>query len=362
MGKIITDTSTYSFHQIQKGAWNEPDHTIHQALTFCQQWLSGQETFELSTSGSTGIPKTIQVTRKQMEASAKATREFFNIGKESTLLCCINTWMIGGKMMLVRGMEWDATCYLTAAKENPLLDKNFGPIDFAAMVPLQVAAVLQNPSTLETAKRIKKLIIGGAPSSSILREKIAVSQLNAFQTYGMTETVSHVALAPLNEEDLHYTLLPGIEMGQDTRNCLWVKGDVTKGAKIQTNDTVTILNRQQFQWLGRADFTINSGGIKIQPELVEDKIRGCVAEHASTPDFFVAGQEDEKLGQKVVLCIACPVLSKQQEEKLLECIRTKINRYHIPKAIYNLPDFVWTDSGKINRVATLQKLDNSQKL
>lgn len=353
MGKIIIENRTYGFEAIRGGNWSENDPYFHQALTFCQMWLNGAVLFEMPTSGSTGEPKDILVNREQMEISAAATRDFFQIQPGAKLLCCLNVWMVAGKMMLVRAMEWEGELYLVKPSDNPLLDINM-EFDFAAMVPLQVSACLENKKTVPFLKKIKHLIIGGAASSPTLIQKMLSSGIPAYQTYGMTETVSHIALAKITEEELVYEVLPGVEIGTDKEQRLWIKAPMAAHQILQTNDLVKMIGEKHFQWLGRADFTINSGGIKLQPELMEPKMAPAFEAIFGHQHFFLFGKEDERLGQKLVLVIGHKEKDSKKEQLLQEVLKSLFNRYHLPKEILYVREFVKTSSGKINRPATLK--------
>jgi len=353
MGKIILEINSYTFNQIQQGNWEEEDLYINNALLFCQSWLLGQDSFILQTSGSTGTPKAISLDRRQMEISATATAKFFGTEKHPHLLCCLNTAMIAGKMMLVRALVWDADLYLTKPKENPLedqwLDVDF---DFAAMVPMQAAACLSQVSSKEKLKKTKTLIIGGAPSPSSLLVELVKENINAFQTYGMTETVSHIALAKIGSSNLVYETLPGVVIGTDPEGRLWIEAPMAKEKRLQTNDLVNILDENHFLWLGRNDFTINSGGIKITPEVLEPLIAPFLAKVFGTSAFFLFGKEDQKLGEKLVLVIETDFIKKEKAQELLVSLSGSLEKYQIPKEILSVPEFVKTPSGKINRKAT----------
>lgn len=354
MGKIIIENRVYSLEEIREGHWSEKDPYFHQALTFCQLWLSGKEEFEMPTSGSTGVPKDIQVKREQMEISAAATRDFFQVPKGAKMLCCLNIWMVAGKMMLVRALEWDAALWVVKPSENPLLETE-AVFDFVAMVPMQVASSIKDPRTQNTLKQIKNLIIGGAPSSPDLVEKIVEHKLNAYQTYGMTETVSHIALAKIYTGELVYKILPGVKIGTDKEQRLWIKAPMAGAKKLQTNDLVELLDENTFKWLGRADFTINSGGIKLQPELMEPKMAPIVQSVYGHQQFFLFGETDERLGQKLVLVIQSQEKDSKKEQDLLNKLKQIFNKYHLPKEVYYLPELVKTASGKINRPESFKK-------
>jgi O-succinylbenzoic acid--CoA ligase len=201
MGRIILQEGTYTFDQLKSGSWNNPDPYFQSTFDFCREWLLGQSKFTLTTSGSTGKPKPIIIVRKQMESSASATGDFFKIKEFSCLFCCLNTSLIAGKMMLVRAMEWNCDLVLEKPTQNPLAESWINmDFDFAAMVPIQVDACLTHEVSIPKIKKIRNLIIGGAPINGVLKNRIRASKINAYQTYGMTETVSHVALASIQEE------------------------------------------------------------------------------------------------------------------------------------------------------------------
>lgn len=355
MRKIILEKNTYSFDQILNGDWEQEEHFINQALEFCQNWLKGQNSFTLQTSGSTGIPKTITVDRSQMEISAAATGKFFAIQNHPLLLCCLNTELIAGKMMLVRAMEWDADLIMTKPKENPLedlwIDATF---DFVAMVPMQVAACLSQSASLQKLKKIKTLLVGGAPSPKSLLYKISKENISAFQTYGMTETVSHIALAKINGKELIYETLPGITIGTDSEKRLWIEAPMANLKRLQTNDLVDLLDEKHFTWFGRSDFTINSGGLKIQPEVLEGQMAPLIVKFFGTSAFFLTGLADEKLGEKLVLLIESIHPEKQKAQELLHLMEKSFQKYQIPKEVIFVKEFIKTNSNKINKLKTLK--------
>lgn len=357
MGKIILENQEYSFDQIKNGQWVEDDSYLIQTFSFCQQWLKGVKNFELKTSGSTGKPKQIKVSRNQMEISAGLTKDFFKIEPRSILLCCLNTEMIAGKMMLVRAMEWDAELVLVKPNENPLKKLLFeSRIDFSAMVPLQVQACLSDEGSIQKLKNIGTLIIGGAPISAYLKERIVEEHIQAYQTFGMTETVSHIALAPIDKGELVFETLPGVSIGTDKNERLWISAPMATDEKLQTNDMVELLNKSQFKWLGRSDFTINSGGIKIQPEVLEPQLSPIVISHFGDLAFFIYGKKDEKLGQKLLLVLEGNDFEISKIKNFKDDLKTKLINYLVPKEVLVLDKFVRTDSGKINRLETIKLL------
>ncbi|MEX2594519.1 MAG: AMP-binding protein [Anditalea sp.] len=358
MGDIIIEDQKYSFKDIQSGNWPEQKSYFEASLLFCREWLNGKDTFELKTSGSTGIPKAIQVRRAQMVSSAKATGDFFEVQPHQHLLCCLNTAMIAGKMMLVRAMEWNSILHLVDPTSHPLMGfPSNQTFDFAAMVPLQLEACLESEKTKKLLNQIKNLIIGGAPVSPPLRKKASLLTMDLFQTYGMTETVSHIALANLKDSgQLTYQTLPGVRIRQTSDQRLQINTAMANEAWILTNDIVEIKSETSFIWKGRADFTINSGGLKIQPEEVEARIVETVHQFFPSLRFFVGSRPDAKLGQKLILILEGKEETQYKAENLLSILKDMLPKYQKPKEIHFMAPFVETASGKVNRLETVKKL------
>jgi len=324
------------------------------AFTFCHAWLSEAKTFVQQTSGSTGVPKKIEVTREQMLASAIATGAFFNANQSTQLLCCLSPEYIAGKMMLVRAMVWGCPIWLVEPTGNPLEAIGFIP-DFVAMVPLQVEKVLENPQSLATLRSVQQVIVGGASISKNLKSELVENSIDAWQSYGMTETVSHIALAKITQGDLLYQTLPGVEIGQDGRGALWVKSPMSGTEKIQTNDLVDLKSENSFLWLGRVDFVVNSGGIKLHPEVLELKAESVIQEFFPGSKFFFFGESDEKLGQKLVLILENEP-NFEESKKLTAALVNNLSRFEVPKEVYFSKEFVLTPNGKINRSQTFENL------
>jgi O-succinylbenzoic acid--CoA ligase len=355
MGKILFKEFSISFESVKAGKWPSLKPYEEASLLFCQEWLTGKQTFQLQTSGSTGTPKTIQVRRSQMEASAMATGKFFQVQPDQHLLCCLNTFMIGGKMMLVRGMEWDSQIHVVKPSANPFL--NFSPdqrVHFAALVPLQLEASLEIENVGNLLYQIKNLLIGGAPLAHHLREKAKAIPGNVYQTYGMTETVSHVALADIKREGaLVYQALPGVSLGLATDHRLKISAPMSNHQWLLTNDIVEMVSPSSFVWKGRSDFIINSGGVKIQPEEVEANMYETFQQFFPGKPYLLTGLPDPRLGQKLVLLISGKAVLGSQPEYLLSALKNVLPAYHCPLEIHFLDHFSETASGKINRKETL---------
>ena len=334
-------------------------------LSFCRQWLRGQTHFTLYTSGSTGTPKPITIYRQQMEASARMTIKSLQLSSTDTALVCMNTAYIAGRMMLVRGLEAGMPLVIQPPSSQPFRGLSTEmQIQFTALVPLQVQALLKDEAQLERLNQLKALLIGGAPVSYHLQQEIR-SKVEApvYVTYGMTETVSHIALKKLNgtkPEDT-YTVLEGVVIGTDDKQCLTIQGNVTNNQLLVTHDVVNLIDARHFEWIGRADHVINSGGFKVFPEKVEVAIARFMAEEKNTTAFFVGGMPDERLGQQAVLLLEGAASPAVFEEKLFTFLRQHLHPYEIPKRIYYVPAFSMTSTGKVQRQKTLRNLSTTSK-
>ena len=317
---------------------------------FLIDWLDEKTYVDVFTSGSTGNPKQIRLDKQAMVHSALATGDFFGIKEGNSALQCLPSNFIAGKMMLVRAIILGWSLDLVAPTSNPLekLQKNY---DFCAMVPLQVE------NSLENLHQIKTLIVGGAPASSALIERLQAVSTKIYATYGMTETITHIAAKPLNYlpkgKKAIYQTLPNIQINTDDRNCLVINAPRITEEKICTNDVVVIISEGTFDWLGRYDNVINSGGIKLHPEQIEEKLSSLLQNR-----FFVTAVDDKQLGKKLILIVEHES-QKIDTSTLQETIKSseKFSKFEIPKAIYSLENFLETNTGKVQRGKTLTLLD-----
>lgn len=323
---------------------------------FARAWLDGQKTFTINTSGSTGTPKEITLSRRQMVTSACLTGQVLDLPKGTRALVCLNVNYIAGMMMLVRGLQLDWQLTIVNPGINPLLDvPKKAVFDFVALVPIQLTAILQDTTTRGRAEELGKILLGGAPVSEILLQEIQFLKIPIFQSYGMTETVSHVALRRLDGDALqnNYQFLPGIEFGIDARNCLYLRGAVTNNELVQTNDLVEINSSNSFHWLGRVDSVINSGGVKISLDKIDRVVGEILREMDIAIEYFCWHEPDEKLGQKLVLFLEEEPLVLNKKA-LLEKISDRVKRYETPKGVYFAKEFKRTPTAKIDKIATAQ--------
>ncbi len=315
---------------------------IDKVNAFMDEWHSDTDEIIVKTSGSTSTPKTIILSKSYMKASAIATGRFLNLNTGETALLCLSSDTIGGKMMIVRAIVLELELIVSDVNSFPLEEVN-EKITFAAMVPMQVTSSLESSS--DKLGAIEKLIIGGAPVSDNLKEKLQSLECIAYHTFGMTETISHIAMRKLNHpsED-YFTTLPGITIETTPNDCLMIKAPLLGIEQLITNDIVEIDGSQKFKWLGRSDFVVNSGGIKLHPEQIESTLSAFI-----TSPFFVSGITDERLGEKLILNIEA--LNTTLEKKILV---EALDTIKSPKEIHLYPKFRYTRSGKIDRVSTLK--------
>ena len=306
-----------------------------------EDWFSDSKTVKVQTSGSTGIPKIFDVEKDRMYHSAKTTCDILDLKKGDIALLCLPVDYISGKMTVVRAIERKLILWIKSPSSKPLADLT-EEIDFCAMSPLQVE------NSLDKIHLIKNLIIGGAAVSENLKNKITQILKNSetrpqiYETYGMSETLSHIALKqiyPLAEE--YFKVLDQVEISLDERGCLQIYAPNLNPELLKTNDLVEIKNEKEFRFLGRIDHVINSGGLKIYPEQLESVVKKII-----TNELVFLGIEDEILGQKLVLVI---------EGKENEIIRKNLaklaypSKNHHPKNSIFIEEFPRISNGKIDR-------------
>jgi O-succinylbenzoic acid--CoA ligase len=316
-------------------------------LSFCKAWLNNQNEFRINTSGSTGTPKEVVLKREAMEASARMTIKALQLKPNGTALVCLDTKYIAGQMMIVRSLLSDMKMIAVEPSSNPLLSID-QPIEFAALVPYQLEAILdQSPQKLN---QIQCAIIGGAAVSNSLQKKTQKTLCDLYATYGMTETISHVALRRLNGSNKqdYFEALSNIHLRLDERGCLCIRANHLDD-EIITNDVVELIGENKFHWLGRIDNVINSGGVKIIPEKIEAVFEKIFDENKIKNRFFIVGIPDEKLGERLSLIIEGNSLEKSLQEKILSEAGKNLSKYEVPKELTFINKFKETKTGKIIR-------------
>lgn len=314
---------------------------------FLIDWLDSKNFIKVKTTGTTGKPKVIKLQKQSMVNSSIYTGDFFNLKPGDKALHCLPAKFIAGKMMLVRAMILGLEIDLIEPRSIP----NFNPnneYDFCAMLPIQ----LQN--SLDAIGNFKNIIIGSAKASKELIESLQGISTNIYESFGMTETATHIALRALNNlnsehnktltDKALFKTLEGISVSEDERGCLVINSPHLSSKPIVTNDIVKIYSDKEFEWLGRFDNVINSGGVKIFPESVEEKLFDKI-----NSKFFIASEKDTKLGNKVILVI------EGESIDIDTAIFDVLDNYEKPRSIYNVKEFS-VNQEKIQRNKILKKI------
>lgn len=310
---------------------------------FIKQWLDESDGIEIQTSGSTGIPKRIQLKKNRMEYSARQTCNFFGLDAGSTALLCLPAAYIAGKMMIVRAFISGFNLITRAPEGNPFLNLK-EKIDFAAITPFQLH---QSLPTLAGTPQGKTIIVGGGEINPVLEKKVRLLSADIFATYGMTETSSHIAIKKVNgpNRDRFFRVLGDTQIKTDERGCLTISNPNLVDGWLITNDLVQIKNDKQFRWLGRYDNIINSGGIKISPEEIEQAVSQLREEK-----MMVTSIPDARLGEALVLVIEKEILAESEKENLFRKMEEMLPPYHQPKKIVCLKKLPLTETGKPDRL------------
>ena len=266
--KIIFNGQLYALLELEELAKAAP--FFKNGLEFMKDWISGKTLFLLKTSGSTGIAQTVNITRAQIEYSVSLTMDTLKLTSEDQVLLCLAPDFIATKMMLARCLILDMNLVLVQPTTNPFdyISPNT-KIDFASFVPLQIRNIIDSGYS-NNLRNIRNVLIGGGPISVKMENELLKFKNNIYHTYGMTETVSHIALRKLSNDAVskYFKCMNGIEIKTNENQCLVIKSAITNHQEVETKDVVELKNLKEFRWLGRLDNLINSGGVKIIPEEV----------------------------------------------------------------------------------------------
>ena len=333
----------------------EPVNSFQEEVfDFCRQWKLGKNEFLFHTSGSTGKPKPIYLSRLSMIESANMTMDWLHLQEGDNVLLCLPIEYIAGAMMLVRALVLKLNIVLVEPSQNPL-EEITKPINIhlASFVTTQWSTILQsNPNLFTFFSEVKGILIGGSELTSSVELLTKEIQLPIFQTYGMTETSSHIAFRQISSEDAIYQCLKGVQIKLNDQGCLCIHAPSTLNQWIETNDVAELIHVNQFSILGRNDFAINSGGRKIHPEIIEKCCHSFFAQHSITCKTFAYGLDDDFYGQKLVLFIET-IDELNIQLQLIEYLKLNLESWEVPKQFIVLPEFLYTKTGKIDRPNTL---------
>lgn len=323
-----------SFIQGTFAEWERP------AILFMRDWLNAEETIEVQTSGSTGEPTVWQARKSAMESSASMTANFFRRHSGTSALLVLPATYIAGKMMLVRAMTqgWSLTSIMPSAQPLSMLKQ---PFDFAAFTPMQLAAL--DVDQLKRLAQFGPVIVGGAALPDALRERLASYCDNVFETYGMAETLSHVAIRKVSSLLMPFVALEGVQLSVDAEQRLQISAPHIHPEILQTQDVVQLLSASEFYYKGRYDRVINSGGVKLFAEVIEKKLEPIL-----NRPYHVTSLPDDILGRRLVLYIESE--SPIDEAELKERMSAALERYEVPKQIIVVQSLERTSSGKIKQI------------
>lgn len=307
---------------------------------FLEVWRSDSTTVEAHTSGSTGTPKLIRLEKSDMRASARATNAYFSINSDSVLASPLSVDYIAGKMMVVRAEEAECRLIELPVSNEITVPSEVTKIDLLPIVPSQIESLLNQP---RLATVVRNVLIGGAAPSAEDCHMLTLAGYRAFISYGMTETCSHVALAHADDSRRVFHAMPGITFETDDDDRLIINAPAFSFKRLETNDIVTLLSPTAMIWRGRADGIINSGGIKLIPEELENLYR----EYLPGYSFFVTGIKDKTWGEAVALVVET---SEDIADKIMQTLRNSIEDHRrLPKSIITVKELARTKNGKIKR-------------
>lgn len=339
---IHIDGTAYTPSAIRQEAVRGAGGTgFRQALfSFLAEWLEEGSTLRVHTSGSTGKPKELWVEKARMVASARLTCSFLGLQPGDSALLCMPLDYIAGKMMVVRAWVAGLNLLPVTPSGHPLRGMAEAPV-FAAMIPMQVYNSLQIPEERAVLRQIRHLIIGGGAIDTSLGAALKEFPHAVWSTYGMTETLSHIALRRLNGPGCSewYTPFDGVYVRLSPEGTLVIHAPQVCAEELVTNDVAEMDDSLRFRILGRKDNVVNSGGVKIQLEEVEARLR----EHLPSP-FAVTSAPDEKFGEVIVLLIEGEVPAGIQE-LYAQCLPA----YWRPKRTLSVSRIPMTETGKIDR-------------
>jgi o-succinylbenzoate---CoA ligase len=315
-------------------------------------WHNGQQEFVFFTSGSTGKPKEIIFDREQILASVSTSKQAFGLDTNCLFFCNLNVDFVAGCMMIYRALVIEADLFVVEPSSNPLLKlgrqelllNKYRRRVFFAFAPLQMAEILKDTNSKDLLILAKTILLGGTPVPNEMQEILLESGLEIYEGYGMTETLSHVAIRKLEDRQHTFSILKGINFRINTDGCLEIDYPDLKIKWLKTNDLAKKINNKSFKIIGRADNVVNSGGVKLQLEVIEEKIResGIIKER-----FFCFGLSDEKYGQKLVIFIE----SKEKRIDLSD-FKSFLGKFEVPKEIVFKDKFFETPTLKIDKLKT----------
>ena len=340
---IVLDFKKYSLSDIINNFTTDLAQTSYgkMVLAFLKEWNTKKDSFIIKSSGTTGPIKEIDFTRASLVQSAKITLKAFDLTEDSILISALPLSFVAGKMMLVRAIIANCKVLLFEPKANPI-EKLKIRSSFAAFTPYQLQHILQeSPDKLAL---IDTVIIGGSKVDSKLSDILERLDNRYFETFGMSETLTHVAIRPINGVDMseYFTMLDGFSFTVNDDQCLQIKAAHLGESSIITTDIVEQINERQFLWLGRIDNVVNTGGVKVYPENIERKLLNDIDEA-----FIISKVDDDLLGEKVIL-----VIESEKHFSITDFDFSALSKFETPKEVHIVKQLPRNNNGKIIRLNT----------
>lgn len=350
LNNIVYDLKDFLFKNI---VLTEDFGSTRVASEFLTKWISGGKEFEMQTSGSTGKPKKIILKRKWLETSALQTIELLNLWDEK-VMCCLPLTKIGGLMMVIRSLAGGFPIHIYEPKANPMNDiEPNHTFTFISLVASQLITIFDSEESIKKLNRFKNILLGGSDINSELIQKIKSLKPNVYHTYGMTETCSHIALKKLNNGSWpHFKPNAYVDLKTNENGMLSIKGFQTGSEWVHTNDVVKLYENGNFDFIGRADFMINTGGYKVFPEQLEQKIASAFLSDKWDTHFAITSKPDEKWGEAMVLILDSSITMSLNE--ILEILKPSLEKYEMPKKSLKIESIPLNDSGKTDRLKLRQ--------
>ena len=346
--KIISSDS--KIFEIDDILINENHHKLFpdDFINLLKNWFNNDSHISVQSSGSTGHPKLIYLNKESLKKLARNSIDVLKYKLGDVSVLAIPASRIGGIMVFVRALELNSPLIVLTPKSNPFNNFSFSTYHYISLVPSQLNDILNDPNSLKILNSFTTVLIGGAPVNPLINHKLQNLNCECYETYGMTETGSHVALRKINggQKSDWFTPIKGFELKLSEKNLLMINGLITNYEWLSTNDRAEFDGSGRFRVLGRADFVINSGGIKLFPEEIENKINASNLFEGY--EFFVSSVPDAKLGEKLVIAFNMPLHEDWEIYKIK--LSEYLNSYEIPKNYFIISQFPFNKGLKIDRL------------
>lgn len=325
---------------------NKDNEFLSKLGLFYRDFLDSNDTLTVHTSGSTGKPKNITVKKEHMKNSAYATLKYLNLKAGDCALLCMPVDFIAGKMMALRALLGNLKLTCITPCKDPLKDLSSDTIiDFIAITTMQALSILENEHSASILSRCKNILIGGGPIDNNLKLRLKDFKGSIYQSYAMTETLSHIALLDIKNNDDYYTLFDGIKLSLSEHKTAIIHAPMLCDNDIYTNDLIDIIDDRHFKVLGRIDNVINTGGIKVLIEDLEKFFTGKIS-----CNFAFSKAKHELYGEQIILVIEGNETKICDKDKsMIQDIINNMPRYYVPKHIIYVDKIPLTKTYKVSR-------------